>query len=72
METRDSTQGEKTVNGWRRDRATASTWKHNLKHKDTVDSHTDVQLYKWVEQLFYEKNDEYFMSNGAKFRLYSW
>lgn len=28
-----------------------------------------AQLYKWVEQLFYEKKGEYFMSYGAKFRL---
>lgn len=46
----------------------AVTGKHNLKHTYRL-AHKYTQLYKWVEQLFYEMKGEYFMSNGAKFRL---
>lgn len=67
METRDFTKGE------HRARKTQGQDKHmetTLKPTHT-DLHTNTcrQLYKSVEQLFYEMKGEYFMSDGAKCRL---
>lgn len=68
METGHLTERAKTVHGRSGRRTTASTWKHNRKHWDTGDSHTDV-LYKWMELLFYKEENKCFMSSCANYRL---